>query len=247
MTLFTSLDIETTVSPNPSDRRILCAAIAYPDASGQTTYETFQESVQGSDFVSAFCLTIFEHADAGRKIVSWNGAAFDFPGLAQHAPAFSQQLRDVCMGSFDPCARVLCGIGYPVGLDACAKHMLGETKRHAVLLSDGETVIDNMSGAVAEKYWHYGETDAVIEYLKGDVDVTLRVMHAISQEKTVRWMSKKGKPHTLSFVAEDAGKLLTVADCLAMPMPNTDWMDTEGRELFSRQRMYEWLLTRHDS
>ncbi|MGB3717775.1 MAG: hypothetical protein WA996_25415 [Candidatus Promineifilaceae bacterium] len=85
-----------------------------------------------------------------------------------------------------------------------------------------------MSGEMAPEMWRAGERDAVLAYLKEDVRSTLETGEAITQKRGIGWTAKSGKWNYQQF-----SRLLTVAECLVIPEPDTSWMtDPLTREKF---------------
>ena len=235
-----SFDIETNI--DPTNRRLLCAATARSDSpEAEPVVAVFTEESHGEQFAAKFCAHLLDMATAGYRVCSWNGAAFDFAVLAKLVPGMADTLIALCVDHHDPCVIIHCTLGYPVKLDSCARYMLGETKKHEVVLSDGETVINDMGGAMAETYWDAGETDAVIEYLRGDVLLTLKVMRLIVKNRAIQWFSKNGKPMAVK-AAYPAGDYYRLDDALRLPRPDVNWMDPKQREGLARETFWGWMF-----
>lgn len=97
-------------------------------------------------------------------------------------------------------------------------------------LSNG-TVLTEMSGVLAPQMWANGETEAVLEYLKGDVVQPLLLAQHIEQTKIIKWLSNSGKPNSIF------SPLLTVLECFAMPNPDVSWMSNPP----TREKFIEWM------
>ena len=154
--------------------------------------------------------------EQGYAIVSWNGAGFDFRVLAELLPARKHEVVELCKKSYDPMFQILCLRGFMVGLGAVCKGFgLGEKKMH------GQSALVWPNNAVQ-----------IIEYVKDDASKTGRVLLKILEHSGLRWVTKKGM---WSFQAFYRGPL-TVEECLAIPLPDTSWMDNPK----SREDVLQW-------
>jgi hypothetical protein len=114
------------------------------------------------------------------------------------------------------------------------KALLGaglEGKRQTVTLSDGQ-LLRGMEGRQAPRLWAEGEHEAVLSYLKADVDGTLALAHYVRREKAIRWISGRGKLQSARF-----DRLLTVRECFGLPQPDVSWMRNPPR----RHRFVSWM------
>ena len=209
------------------DVGISCAGIVRSDA---TEYPAFYHmpgrlgQIQAHDLV----LDLIEYAKAGYTIITWNGTSFDFRVLSEVSGAV-RECAELAMNHVDMMLLVTFQKGYYLGLDTALRGMGLPEKVHAVTLKDG-TVLEDFRGKMVPKLWAAGEYEAVLKYLKGDIEQPLELAQKIIDEKAIRWMSGKGNPmkcHVREFWA--------VKDLFKLPKPNTSWMtDPPTREMFVR-------------
>jgi hypothetical protein len=126
---------------------------------------------------------------------------------------------------------VMCYKGHYLSLAKAADGMKVFRKLDTVKLSNGQEV--HIKGELAPMYWQRGETNAVLEYLRGDVKATLEVAKAVRESGCLRWRSDSGRPN---FVSTD---LMTVEQCLSIPRPDTAWM---GAAAPQREDAYKWAV-----
>ncbi len=168
-------------------------------------------------------VTLVEHLEdavmLGFTILTWNGLGFDFDVLAEESG-----LHDRCvalaLASVDPMFQVFCQKGFPLGLDTAAKGMGLEGKT------------EGMHGDLAPVMWQNKEYDKVLAYVKQDTKVTLDVALAIERERHLFWTSKSGRAQRLYM-----HKLLTVQECLALPLPDQSWMS----DPWPRSKFTGWM------
>jgi hypothetical protein len=147
---------------------------------------------------------LVELKDGGHSITTWNGAGFDFRLLAELLPERKQEIITLCKQSYDIMFQMFCMRGFMVGLGAvCAGMGLGKKKMH------GGSALVWPTNAVQ-----------IIEYVKDDAAKTGNVLYWVLDRRGVQWVTKKG---TYSF--QPLPKLLTVEECLSLPLPDTSWMD----------------------
>lgn len=174
---------------------------------------------------------MIEQAEHGKKFLTWNGCSFDFNVLAQE----SERWKDCAMLCLEHVDMMLIATilkGWFVGLDRALEAHGIESKQHKVQLNNG-TWIEDMSGAKAPTMWKAGETKAVLEYLRGDVERPLQLAQSIMEIKQLRFISKNGKLHTL-----DIPKLWTVKEMLQQPMVDNSWMDKPP----TKRQFVEWMI-----
>lgn len=160
------------------------------------------------------CRTLVRDLEAivasGTTLVTWNGAGFDFLVLAEES------------GLWEPCAALarshvdlmfhfFCAQGYAVSLEAVGRPL-------------GLAKAANLTGAEAPAAWQRGEHDRVKRYLAGDVEMTAAVHGAAARNRGLAWVTQRGATRRWS-----APRLLTVAEALALPLPDTSWMDAPRR------------------
>lgn len=159
------------------------------------------------------------------QIVTINGAHFDFQVLAAECqcPDTVKALRELALDHYDPCLQMLCQRGFPVGLEALCKGFGLRGK------SEG------MDGATAASQWFGSRSDQeqVLAYCEQDARATLDVALNIQSAEGMRWVSKRSGKRLW-----EPGGLLTVRECLELPLPNVDWMDDPP----SREDFVGWLL-----
>lgn len=127
-------------------------------------------------------------------------------------------------------------MGYRVSLDrACAGSGV-VSKLKSVTLKDGRTV--SISGAEAPLLWDAGEDQAVLAYLREDVQSLMRLAVDWERTKRARWFTKQNKLKTLSLITPNGeDPVLTVDYCSELPLPDTSWMTNPP----SREAMVGWL------
>jgi hypothetical protein len=156
--------------------------------------------------------------DRGETIVTWNGAGFDFRLLADETGRHSDCTR-LALNSVDMMFQVLCDRGHPLALDSALRGMELPSKVHEVTLGDGQRV--HIDGVDAPRLWQEGEYRAVMDYCAGDVSRTLALAVACQQRQRLAWFSQRGRRNELRV----GPRWLTVKECLALPVPDTSWMD----------------------
>lgn len=165
----------------------------------------------------------------GYKIVTWNGCGFDFQVLANESGMFTE-CAELALNHIDMMLLVTFRKGHYLGLDKALKGAGLEGKQHEVKLSDG-TILTEMSGALAPQMWANGETEAVLEYLKGDVVQPLLLAQRIEQTGLIKWLSSSGKTSMVY------SPLISVAECFSISKPDTSWMTNAP----TREKFVEWM------
>ena len=74
-----------------------------------------------------------------------------------------------------------------------------------------------------------------MDYLAGDVNMLADIYLAALRDRGLSWVTKKGQTRRWS-----APRLLTVAEALQLPPPDTSWMTNPVR----RERLSGWI-TQH--
>ena len=157
----------------------------------------------------------------GTPLVTWNGAAFDLLVLA-HESGLWRDCAKLAQGHFDIMFHFLCAQGYPVSLEAVGKRL-------------GLQKAAGLTGAEAPGAWQRGERRRVMDYLAGDVNMLADIYLAALRDRGLSWVTKKGQTRRWS-----APRLLTVAEALQLPPPDTSWMTNPLR----RERLCGWI-TQH--
>lgn len=156
-------------------------------------------------------------ANDGYVICTVNGAAFDFDILAEESGMVAE-CAELAANHCDFLVMAVCQFGWRVGLDALAAGAGVPSKLHEMTLTTGE-ILEDMSGAMAPQLWAQGEHEAVLAYLKQDVQATLDVARVALERGTLRWHSKAGRVWKIRL-----NSLHTVTECLQWPRPDTSWM-----------------------
>ena len=158
-----------------------------------------------------------EAVGRGDRVVTWNGAGFDFRLLADETGRHADCAR-LARHSVDMMFQILCDRGHPLALDTALAGMGLPSKIHTVTLADGRVV--EVDGRMAPDLWQAGEHEAVMIYCGGDVAGTLALALACRDRKRLTWISRAGKTNHMKLGA----RWLTVEECLALPKPDTSWM-----------------------
>ena len=143
--------------------------------------------------------------EGGLALVTWNGAAFDLQLLARES-GLARECALLAARHYDLMFQFLCLEGFPVSLAAVAAPLgLGKAA--------------GLAGADAPRAWREGQHERVMEYLAGDVTLTARVAAAAVRARRLRGIPRQGKPRSCAV-----DRLLTVEECLRLPLPDTSWM-----------------------
>jgi hypothetical protein len=156
----------------------------------------------------------------GYRLFTWNGTSFDWQVIARITGSF-EQCTELAKSSYDPCLQALCMLGFPIGLAAVAK---------ALGLAGKE-----MAGGDAPKEWADGNYEAVIGYVKGDVnrlnDIVLRAIG----DRGLKWVTKSGTARSLPLLHG----FMTAEQALRLPLPDTSWMTKP----ITREGATEWWIS----
>ena len=187
--------------------------------------------------------TLVNYAQLGYKIISWNGLGFDFPMIYEYVEQ-KQLCKALALAHYDLAFQMFCAKGYMIGLDTAAKGMGLSGKLEGMHGDMAPPMWTGTSDAVGDKILaQFGvkaggleAQDIVLEYVQQDAVTTLEVIEKANEYNAVRWISRSGRPQRWSL---PGGKwsLLTVAECLALPEPDTSWM-SESR---TRDEYAGWL------
>jgi hypothetical protein len=154
----------------------------------------------------------------GTPLVTWNGAAFDFLVLA-HESGRWQDCAKLAHGHLDIMFHFVCAQGYPVSLEAVGKTL-------------GLKKAAGLTGAEAPEAWRRGEHRRVMDYLAGDVNMLADICLAALRDRGLSWVTQKGQRRRW-----EAHRLLTVAEALRLPLPDTSWMTKPVR----REHLAGWI------
>jgi hypothetical protein len=97
--------------------------------------------------------------------------------------------------------------------------------------------LEGVTGAQAPAMWKQGvwEQEKVLAYVRQDVFTTMRVYQEILKTGKLCWVTKKGTVSKWAPTLKD-GRMLTVNECLELPLPDTSWMDAA----WPREKFYGW-------
>ena len=226
--LSTPISEEDLEHNNLKDKKISCAAIARSDTEDVVVYEGTPElSVSQSEELVEKLQTLKRE---GYGIVTWNGCSFDFQILANNSNQF-QECANLALSHHDLMLYVTFQKGWYLALNKALQGAGLDGKLKEVRLSDG-TVLKTMSGSKAPELWQRGEKEAVINYLKQDVNQQLELGLWIQRNKKMSWLSNSGKPWNLSIK-----KLHSVKECFNFPLPDVSWMDNPPK----RSDFVSWM------
>jgi RNase_H superfamily len=164
---------------------------------------------------------LYERYKNGYRIITVNGASFDWPILAYQSGEHDK-CRQVCLAHTDLCFIVIATKAHRLGLDAIAKGygLQGKT--------------EGMNGSLASEMWDCGEYENVLEYQANDASLTLNCATSLMHSGEIRWTSKTGKPNSVKVEG-----LPTVLECLQWPDPEIpSWMTTPTH----KKDAIKWLL-----
>lgn len=198
---------------------IICAGIGV-DIDGRREYFEFKAAGDRMTEQEAGQIVekLLDLEQAGVTMVTWNGASFDYRVLAQESGK-RRECAMLMMDHVDLMAAVVAMRGHYLSLD---KALIGaglQGKLHCVTLKSGEFITD-MNGAKAPVLWAQGEHDAVLAYQKVDVMQSLELALAVSRSMEISWRANSGRYNSITL-----GRLYSVKECLALPHPDTSWMD----------------------
>jgi hypothetical protein len=231
---FAIFDLETARILPPDTANIIkhmplgisCAAVALSDGPTEVWHGAPQLDRAGAQELVRRMEALVAQ---GYVLVTWNGASFDFRVLAAES-GMEEACGRLAMDHCDLMAVVVCIKGYRLGLQKVLEGagMAGKTTQYR--LPDGRMV--DPSGANAPILWDEGHYDAVLSYLTQDVEQMRDLMPHILRRRGLFWTSGRGKPQSLPLPS-----LLSVRDCMALPLPDTAWMDNPP----SRAELVEWI------
>lgn len=207
---------------------ITCAALALSDNDAVTYWSGVPRLDQPQCVKMVHDLQSI--VNEGYKLLTWNGAGFDFHVLAQESGLY-RECGELALNHIDMMLLVTFRKGWYLSLQKVLKGAGLKGKLKEVVLSDG-TILRNMDGAKAPRLWASGEHDAVLAYLREDVKQPLKLVEFILKDKKIVWTSNSGSPMTVRIE-----KLHTVRECFAIPEPDVSWMDDPP----SRSQFISWI------
>lgn len=204
---------------------ISCAAVAHDEVKfwqgvPQLSKEESQQMV----------CDLLSYRAEGYTIVTWNGCGFDFRLLAEES-GMVKECGELALNHVDLMLLVTFNKGWYLGLDKALNGAGIGSKVHEVKLNSGEMLRD-MNGGMAPQLWADGEHEAVLTYLRGDVEQTLALAKNIQETHEIRWLSGRGKPQSVAVP-----RLLTVRECFSLPKPDVSWMDNPP----TRESFVKWI------
>ena len=171
-----------------------------------------------------------ELVSSGYQLVTWNGCAFDFQVLAQESGMYGE-CGELALNHFDLMLFATFSKGYFLGLDKALQGAGIKEKVKQVKLKDGSMMHD-MCGGKAPELWAQGEHEAVLTYLRGDVQGLLELVEVVQRQRRMNWKSNRGYAQNIRIQ-----KLLTVKECFSIPEPDVSWMSNPPR----RQQFVDWI------
>lgn len=167
--------------------------------------------------------TLLGYQQEGRRVFAWNGVSFDWQLLARLTGRF-QDARTGALNSYDPMFQGLCVAGFPVKLESVAMAFGYPGKP--------------ISGGNAPQLWEDGLHDVVCEYVQADTLMLQRVVHKAEQFGGLKWLSKKNSTLFTPFFPRE---LLTVEQCMGLPLPDTSWAKDDGGLTVTREQFIAWF------
>ena len=207
---------------------ISCAAVAVSD-SDNIRFWSGNPRLNKND-AQALVRELSDLTEAGYSIVTWNGCSFDFRVLAEESNLL-EETSQLALQHIDLMMMVTFTKGWFLSLQKALEGAGLPGKLKAIKLSDG-TVVSDMDGSKAPSLWAAGEYDAVLTYLKKDVQQELLLAQSINSSGRISWISNSGKPQYVNFP-----RLLTVSECFDIREPDTSWMTDPP----SRNRFIDWM------
>lgn len=165
--------------------------------------------------------------NAGYKLLTWNGLAFDFRVLAEASDRPGEVVDLALNHHIDLMFIVFAYRGHYLSLQAASAGMGLDGKLKNAALNDG-SYINDMSGAKAPLLWQQGEYATVIRYVRQDAFAQYTLGVQVLEKGGIHWMSKRGQFQTLPI----KGILPTVQECLRVPEPKTSWTPASTRKDF---------------
>jgi hypothetical protein len=169
--------------------------------------------------LSQFVDFLIDRTAAGYTIVTLNGLGFDFNILAEESGRLDD-CRRLALDHVDMMFQIFCERGFGVGLNAAA-------------LALGLSKPEDVDGSVAPRLWSEGRHDVVLDYVACDCKLTLEIATTSEETGAFVWITKRGKRSRHDLPTG----WLTAEQDLALPLPDTSWMDTP----WPRTKFTNWL------
>ncbi len=203
---------------------ISCAATASGNGDARLWYGRDAAGKPADKMSRAEVVELVEYlqneVQAGKTILTWNGAGFDFDVLAEES-GLEKLCQELAFSHVDMMFHFFCEKGYLLGLDRAAKGMG----------LPGKTA--GMDGAMAPKYWQDGRRDEVLEYVGQDAKTTLRLGQVAEQRGMLNWNSTTGKSQSLAL----RKGWFSVRQALDLPLPDIAWM----KQPMKRNKFVGWM------
>lgn len=175
-------------------------------------------AVMSRDTARALLAHLRAAQECGVPVITWNGLGFDFRWLGVAADAV-ELAAQIALDHFDPMFQFHCQRGFPVSLAKVGEGLgIAQTK--------------SMSGKDAPIAWRDGRCAEVIEYVRGDAQLTAKIIRRIVETGGVRWRTRAG-----SLSGEPMAKLRPVRELLGLPLPDTSWMS----DPIPRSKFHDWI------
>ncbi len=177
------------------------------------------------DEVEKMMLTLLLYQDEGHKVVTWNGAGFDFRLMCQFGRSKTSLYKRLALHHVDLAFHMFCARGFMTSLDnACRSNGL-----------KGKT--EGIDGAAAVALWQkgYEGQSEVIRYCANDAAITGQLYDKVETQRYLKWRSKASGRLNFWWLQ---GPPLTVTQALSLPIPDTSWM----KEPWSRGKFIKWAL-----
>jgi len=207
---------------------VSCAAFCYEDGTTYPIYGKDYSPQMSTSEVRWIVMELGTRYRGGELTITWNGLGFDFDVLGEECQdaSYLSGCKLLALNHIDIAFQMFCEKGFMCGLNAAAKG-LGLAGK-----------IEGMSGAKAPTLWAQGEHKTVIEYVEQDALVTMQVYQEIVKRGELTWITRPGAPAKRPWMpAIQGGRLLTVKECLELPLPDQSWMD----DPWTRGKFAGWL------
>ena len=218
--------------------QITCAAV-HSESGGTKVFFTrtpngISPKLSKTD-ASALLDELWIHSQLGAVIISWGGTVVDFRALfyALSGDSVRQlQCSHLVRTHVDVTIASSTDMGIMFGLDAAAK-------------GTGQGRKNNLTSLDAPRMWTSGEHDAVIEHVKLDAILTLKVYNSLMTRlpPTLTWETKSGRMKTwVCFVVADYARniirLCTVEECMMRPPKQVLFEIPDG---MNRDKAVSWI------
>lgn len=212
-----SFDIETDGVDNPA---ITCAAtIVTNHDTGATHTRTWHSKLgelMSERRIAEMVQYLYSLHVAGVRLVTFNGASFDFRVVHNNLPPESESLRcrvrEMAMDHVDIMYAFVCDNGHFASMQSFSE-ATGASKT-----GKGSDAIDNWLGDGATAETQRG----VLDYCRNDVVCLEKLYKRVTESDSINRVTKSGKTQVWNH-----GRLTTVAECVARfnsNPPDNAWM-----------------------